>query len=197
MLTRQKRAERTRELILRAAAEVFERDGISAASLSWITRVADVSKGALYFHFGSKDELAGAVCLEGMGRMGSLVRECYRRRGPALERLATLCRELMRVVRDDVVVRAAIRLINDGRVNGASVGDPHRDWSRVVHRLLSTAMWQGGLPRGVDVEVLAYLLVSATVGVEMLSRTDPSWLDESVVGRVWETVFASSPLQGD
>ncbi len=192
MSTRQKRAERTRELILRAAAEVFERDGISTASLAWITEVAEVSKGALYFHFRSKEELAGAVCLEGMDRMNSLVRECYRGRSPALERLATLCRQLVRLVRDDVVARAAVRLANDGSVGGMLPSDPNREWSRVVHRLLSLAHWQGGLNRSVDVEALARLLVSATVGVEVLSRRDSSWLDEAVVTRLWDTLLTAS-----
>src|ERR1700760_667721 len=60
-VVKQERAERTRETIIRAAASIFERDGFAAAPLSGITRRATVTKGALYFHFSSKRELAQAV----------------------------------------------------------------------------------------------------------------------------------------
>ena len=49
-----------REQILRGAAEMFARSGYSA-SLSDVIAHAGVTKGALYFHFGSKEDLAHAV----------------------------------------------------------------------------------------------------------------------------------------
>jgi len=52
--------ERTREKLLRAAAEVFYRDGVSAGVNELAAR-AGVSKVSLYRHFGSKDELIEAV----------------------------------------------------------------------------------------------------------------------------------------
>lgn len=189
MSKRQERAVRTREVVLRAAAETFERDGVNATSLAWISEVAEVSKGALYFHFDSKDELAEAVCAEGHGRMSSLVRDCCRTGAPALEKLAKLCRDLVRAVRGDVVVRAALSLVRERGVPRALHVDPYRNWCRLVHRLLSRARAEGGLGGGVDVDTSTALLVSAAMGVEVLSRRDPSWLDEELLGRVWETVF--------
>src|SRR5689334_12795925 len=63
-LARQDRAERTRTAILDAAAAVFDERGFSGASLSDILTKAGVTKGALYFHFSSKEELARAVIEE-------------------------------------------------------------------------------------------------------------------------------------
>ena len=54
----QERAERTREQIVRAAAVCFDTRGFGATSLSGIVETAKVSKGALYFHFTSKEKLA-------------------------------------------------------------------------------------------------------------------------------------------
>ena len=52
--------ERTREKLLRAAAEVFYRDGTSAG-VNELAQRAGVSKVSLYRHFGSKEELIEAV----------------------------------------------------------------------------------------------------------------------------------------
>src|SRR5262249_39937193 len=63
-LPRQDRAERTRNAILEAAAVVFDERGFNGASLSDILAKAGVTKGALYFHFSSKEELARAIVEE-------------------------------------------------------------------------------------------------------------------------------------
>jgi AcrR family transcriptional regulator len=50
-----------REDLLRAAAEVFSERGFNDASVDEIAARAGYSKGALYWHFGSKDELFFAL----------------------------------------------------------------------------------------------------------------------------------------
>ncbi|MFD8571751.1 ScbR family autoregulator-binding transcription factor [Streptomyces sp. NPDC059639] len=60
-MARQERAIRTRSAVLAAAAQVFAKYGYSAATVSDILKVAHVTKGALYFHFDSKEALARGV----------------------------------------------------------------------------------------------------------------------------------------
>ncbi len=60
-MAQQERAVRTRRAILTAAGEVFDEVGYEAATISAILHRAEVTKGALYFHFSSKEELAQAV----------------------------------------------------------------------------------------------------------------------------------------
>lgn len=60
-MAKQDRAIRTRQTILDAAAQVFEKQGYQAATITEILKVAGVTKGALYFHFQSKEELALGV----------------------------------------------------------------------------------------------------------------------------------------
>jgi AcrR family transcriptional regulator len=50
--------------IMRAAREVFMREGYGAASMEAIARAADVSKATLYSHFTGKEALFGAVVRE-------------------------------------------------------------------------------------------------------------------------------------
>ena len=59
--TRQRRVEHTRNLLLDAAEEVIARQGFGAAALEPIADVAGYTRGAIYAHFGTKEELFLAV----------------------------------------------------------------------------------------------------------------------------------------
>jgi AcrR family transcriptional regulator len=59
--TQQQRREHTRGALIQAAAEVFAREGYAAARVQEIARRANVTTGALYGHFQSKQALFLAV----------------------------------------------------------------------------------------------------------------------------------------
>lgn len=60
-LTPERRRQRTRDTLLDAAEEIFVRRGVPAASMEEIAAEAGFSRGAIYAHFGSKDDLLLAV----------------------------------------------------------------------------------------------------------------------------------------
>ncbi len=60
-LTPERRRELTRNALVEAAAEVFARKGVDAASLEEIAEIAGFTRGAIYSNFGSKDDLLLAV----------------------------------------------------------------------------------------------------------------------------------------
>ena len=60
-LTPERRKELTRAALVDAAAELFARKGFVAASLDEIAEAAGFSRGAIHFHFESKDDLFLAV----------------------------------------------------------------------------------------------------------------------------------------
>lgn len=59
--TRERRLEHTRKLLLDAAEEVIARKGLGAAALDDIADAAGYTRGAIYSHFGTKEELFLAV----------------------------------------------------------------------------------------------------------------------------------------
>ncbi len=63
------RPPHARERVLDAFEELLLRDGERAATLDATAAAADVSKGGLLYHFGSKEELAGGL----IDRMHALV----------------------------------------------------------------------------------------------------------------------------
>ncbi|MCA9941288.1 MAG: helix-turn-helix transcriptional regulator, partial [Anaerolineales bacterium] len=58
------KAQRSRDKILRAATSVFAEKGFEAASMDDIVQASGVSKGGIYWHFKSKDEMIAAVFRE-------------------------------------------------------------------------------------------------------------------------------------
>ena len=62
--TRLRDSERTRERLLQAASREIYRTGFQSASLDAILAAAGVTKGALYYHFDSKEALGYAVVEE-------------------------------------------------------------------------------------------------------------------------------------
>ena len=57
----QRRKLETRKLILDAAYQLFAEKGYAQATIDDIIRACGVSKGALYHHFASKEELFKAL----------------------------------------------------------------------------------------------------------------------------------------
>ena len=55
------KGERTREHILESAESVFRQKGFAATSINDLMAAARVTKGGLYFHFTSKEEIGLAV----------------------------------------------------------------------------------------------------------------------------------------
>jgi AcrR family transcriptional regulator len=62
------RTRETRDLLLRAAETIFARDGYEGAELGEIALLAGRTKGAIYGHFKSKEDLFMALFIERMSR---------------------------------------------------------------------------------------------------------------------------------
>ncbi|MEU3569533.1 ScbR family autoregulator-binding transcription factor [Kitasatospora sp. NPDC036755] len=196
-MVKQERAGRTRQAVLLAAAEAFARVGFEAASLVDISRRAGVSKGALYFHFVSKQALADGVRIASGREIGSAALRALRSDGPALQGLIDFSHELARMLREDVVVRAGVRLGRQGpRRDGApqepdgqpaAVG-PDAAWrslTAVVHRLLDRAAGAGELCPGVDRRAAAELLTAVAAGQVLLAGEETGRPGPETVSRLW------------
>ena len=74
-MPRQERAERSRARILDAAADEFDAHGFSGARLERIVERTGLTKGAVYFHFRSKLDLAKALVSEKYANGPAIVAE--------------------------------------------------------------------------------------------------------------------------
>ncbi|MFF2146960.1 ScbR family autoregulator-binding transcription factor [Kitasatospora sp. NPDC058190] len=185
-MVKQERAGRTRQAVLLAAADAFARVGFEAASLVDISRRAGVSKGALYFHFVSKQALADGVRAAAGREIGSAALRALRAEGPAVQGLIDLSHELARLLREDVVVRAGVRLDRPAGTPDAQPADATwRSLTAVVHRLLDRAAEAGELRPGVDRRACAELLSSVVAGQVLLAAEELGRPAPEAVRRLW------------
>ncbi|MER6522544.1 ScbR family autoregulator-binding transcription factor [Streptomyces sp. NPDC001553] len=149
----QERSERTRRRLLFAGAEMFHRNGYANATLGEIAGAAGVTKGALYFHFASKDELADAVQQWGCGLLHEAVRGLREAGDSPLQALIGTTHWLARTLHEDPAIPASFRITKECAGQQPAVVDFHGAWLSVVCRLLRMARDAGelaGFSGGVD-----------------------------------------------
>jgi AcrR family transcriptional regulator len=104
-----------REVLIAAACRVFDRDGFGAARLADIAREAGISKGALAYHFATKEQLYVEV-MDGIARaFHRLVTEAMTGGGGWVERLDALGGASVAVLgQRPEVARLMLRELTDG-----------------------------------------------------------------------------------
>ncbi|MFG2293424.1 ScbR family autoregulator-binding transcription factor [Streptomyces sp. NPDC048603] len=185
---RQDRAVRTRQAILEAAAVVFEERGYEAAKLSDIVSLARVTKGALYFHFDSKDELAQAVMEAQVSIEPVYVPQEFR-----VQEFVDVGMILSHRLRHDVLLRGSTRLTLENGGRGLDRAAPYRGWIDLHTRLLTEAKARGELPAHVDPAQPARTVVGSFAGLNVMAHTLGLDLDREV-SALYSSVMAGLVL---
>ncbi|MEU0375315.1 ScbR family autoregulator-binding transcription factor [Streptomyces sp. NPDC006283] len=186
-MVKQERAARTRQALVRAAAEVFAREGFAPASLAAISARAGVSNGALHFHFENKNALARAVEREAAAVLAKITAVPDDAPGGVLQVLVDATHALMGALADDPVVRAGFDLGADAsRQGGPCLRGVWRGW---VEEMLQRAEQEGQLAEGVSSHGAAPAVVAATVGFEVLGAADREWLSAPKITGFWELML--------
>ncbi|WP_234327354.1 ScbR family autoregulator-binding transcription factor [Streptomyces sp. NRRL WC-3742] len=175
---RQERAVRTRRLILEAAASVFDEHGYEGATINLVVARAGVTRGALYFHFTSKRELARGVLAEQFGRTDVPRRHCR------LQEFVDLGMVVAHLMPRDPMLSAGARLSLGRHAFGGPEGGAAPGWIKRVEALLEVADEAGELlPHVVPAET-AWLMTGAWTGVQIQSHktADRSDLEHRVAG---------------
>ncbi|MGW7089724.1 ScbR family autoregulator-binding transcription factor [Streptomyces sp. NPDC054871] len=168
-LARQERAVRTRRAVLEAAARVFAEYGYATATVSDILKVAGVTKGALYFHFDSKEALARGV-VEAQVELPLPPQELK------VQELVDQGLLLAYLLPRDPVVRAGAVLSSDplGREHYGSA------WPALIERsarTLTEAKERGEILGHVVPQQTAELLTSTFHGVQLFSQLETGLAD--------------------
>jgi AcrR family transcriptional regulator len=130
-----------------------------------------LTKGAFYFHFSSKEQLALAVIEEKQRQWVDSVQLAIDSEGRAIDRLRVVGLALVRVHRDDPSAFSVSRLTRDlSRVPHVSslVRDHTRAWIGLLAGLIAEAQADDDLPSTIDPDDLAAVLVGATDGLKDL-----------------------------
>ena len=165
----QKRAIATRQAVVAAAAEVFNRLGYVKAGLQEIIAESGVTKGSLYFHFSSKEQLARAVIDEGCATLESACSQQFDSRTPALETLIGISYVMIDPSNNDDLVLAAFRLLNemgDFRGTGNVVFD---QWISTYQALAARAVEEGDFRADTNPDEAGRLLLEMAFGTRLLA----------------------------
>ncbi|MFD5818305.1 ScbR family autoregulator-binding transcription factor [Streptomyces sp. NPDC127038] len=170
-MVRQQRSERTRRNLIRAASAVFDRSGYERATLSAISARAQVTKGALFFHFAAKSDIARAVQAEACATSGAALASLTRLEAPAFEIATAMAHALVGLLETDATVRAGIRLTHEIRTPDDPSLHCHSAWLGALNTILARARDDGSLLPDVDVGTAAALMLSMITGTTTLPRS--------------------------
>lgn len=176
---------------------MFEQSGFEGASLGDIVDGAGTTKGALYFHFRSKDELAKVVIDEQHQTSIGAAEEISRTGVSALRQLVMLCHEMGRKIVHDPIVRAGIRLTLEF---GGTAGphQPYLDWIESGRALIEDGVRRGEIDASVSPDTLARYIIEAFTGVQLISNVLTGRDDlEQRIDEMWAFLLPSIATTDD
>jgi len=172
-MAQQERAVRTRRAVLEAAAAVFAERGYAAATIGEILARAQVTKGALYFHFDSKAALAQGV-LE-----AQVTTDYHVPRELKLQEWVDAGLTLAKRLPQEPLLLAGVRLSAD--LQGREVfGSAWPAWTELTAAFLSEAKERGEVLPHVVPSESAQVFLGAWIGVQYVSQAMSGWADLEV-----------------
>ncbi|MFI6684187.1 ScbR family autoregulator-binding transcription factor [Streptomyces sp. NPDC050485] len=190
-MVQQQRAVRTRQALIRSAAEAFERYGYVQAKLAEISARAGVSVGALHFHFENKAAVASSVESTAALRLRRAAWNAQRPEMNAVQRLTATSYALADQLRRDVVCRAGLKLSGETPREGGL--DLRQEWQDFVQKVVAEASDEDLLIERVEQRGMADVIVAATTGFELLSRQDPAGVSPSLLTNFWRLLLPRVP----
>ncbi|WP_326783198.1 ScbR family autoregulator-binding transcription factor [Streptomyces sp. NBC_00151] len=171
MARQQERAVRTRETLVRAAAEIFDEVGYSGASINKILDRAGATTGAMYFHFKSKEELARAVILEQAADLR------LPEGGGGLQQLLDMTAYLAVEMQSNILFRAGVRLAVEQGATELQDYAIYEWWADQFRQELERARAMGQILPHVQEAEFARLLVGAYTGTQIMSQISTNRAD--------------------
>ncbi|GAA3731928.1 ScbR family autoregulator-binding transcription factor [Leifsonia bigeumensis] len=168
-MLKQERARITRGNIVSSASRSFHDHGFARASLSDIIEEAGVTKGALYFHFESKEDVAAAVLDAQLEHVTAVFTELENSGRPPLELLVDLCSLPARPREDEQELPVDFRLATElASLQPALAFSFYERWLQMITALTRRAEAAGALKSGIDPDVLSRFLLDTITGTELL-----------------------------
>ncbi len=189
-MVRQARSEATRHKIIDSAVDLINEVGYPAAGLADIIERAELTKGALYYHFDSKEALATTIIEDGGMKMLVAFQEACRAGSPSMENVIHGVFMVSDIINSDGLARAASRLLRTfGGFNTAAKST----YAMFVAEMISsvtTAIAEGDLRPDIDPEIMGRAVVASLLGAEMLSTalSDGDDLNKQITN-TWELLL--------
>ncbi|MBI1889929.1 MAG: TetR family transcriptional regulator [Burkholderiales bacterium] len=166
-------AQETRNRILDAAENVFHEQGVARTSLEHIAQAADVTRGAIYWHFKNKSDLFDAMCERVRFPVEAMVQaSADDKTGDPLGQLRNTCLFVLREAAENERTRKVFGILFH-RCEYIDAADLimsrqqqsfHRGTSN-IERILKNAVAKGQLPADLDVRIAATMFHASWSGI--------------------------------
>jgi AcrR family transcriptional regulator len=182
--------ETRRREILDAAAACFARNGFHQSSMQDICSEADLSPGAVYRYFRSKEEIIEAMCERNMVEDAETIREALAF-DSSVEAFNELTRIFLLGVSDHESCALCLQLLAEAPHNATILESVRR--GRVAVREALTGFIRKGQARGefnasLDAEAVAQVMCSLYMGLIVQLQAEPD-LDLMAYARVVRSLF--------
>jgi AcrR family transcriptional regulator len=166
------RADSTRQQILRAAARQFARLPYHQVGLDDVLAEAELTKGAMYFHFRSKHALALAIIEDQITRSDAAITDLLARKLSGVETLIDFSYQLaVRDISEDIS-RAALHLVESiGRVEGLQT-KLHQHWIDNLTVAVQRGIGEGDVVEDCDAHDVGRLVASSYMGLRQTAELD-------------------------
>ena len=171
-----KGSEGTREHILERAAGVFNRRGYSGASMSEIMEATGLQKGGLYWHFGSKEELALEAFDFAMVRANERLALALEHRVDAIDRVLAVVEVLGEhlvsptLPGGSALMNTAIESDDGNPALRERARDAMRELLETVEGMIVGGQRRGEVRPDADARAVAVLVVGAAEGALAIAR---------------------------
>lgn len=179
--------ESTKSLILEKAGELFNTQGYKATSISDITSTCSLTKGAIYRHFGSKENLETETLKHLTKKMSSLIRIRIKAEKTAGAKMRAIFEYFGSYITDPPI-KGGCPIMNVSVEADDSY--PHlREEAERIHQVLIESVVKivengkryGQINSGTDALSFATLTVAALEGAIMMSKLKNRYEDFSLV----------------
>lgn len=160
----QERARVTRVALLDAAALEFARCGYAAASVNTILASSGRTKGAMYFHFQSKEAIGQAVIVEASRRYTELAEPWRTEAVHPIDALAGLLDDITAAAIGEPVLLAELRLGVDPDFPSDPADRASRGWENVALELTNSAASDGCFAAPFDPARFVHAIASMLAG---------------------------------
>ncbi|WP_211278008.1 TetR family transcriptional regulator [Couchioplanes caeruleus] len=166
------KGEATRAHLLRTAAAIFAERGYAATTQSDLIAASGLTKGAFYFYFRSKADLALAVLQEQKGRWLTEVGERVLAEPTASQQLRALVPTMLDLISREPAAWSVTRLTRELSADPALAADVSKvpaEWLAFIADVIQRGQADGDLRAGLKPELVAAVLVGAFDGLKDLT----------------------------
>ncbi|HVK23235.1 MAG TPA: TetR family transcriptional regulator [Actinokineospora sp.] len=165
------KGEATRAYLLRTAAHMFAERGYAGTTQSDLIAASGLTKGAFYFYFKSKLDLAMAVIADQEARWLSHITERVLAQSSAVDQLRAVVPALLDLFATAPDAWVAMRLCKELGSNPdlPDVRKPMASWITLIADIVGRGQAEGDLRDDLDAESVAEVLVAAFDGLKSLA----------------------------